>query len=129
MKTFRVLLLMIVAMTTVAGHAHAQELDGVMQQIAGAWTRNDEKSLSRLIARAGASIETDAGRLGPLGARQAAAILRILFDERATQDVRTRQAQAVGGTPRKAYAELVWTTMAPETTQPVRVVVFVELVL
>ena len=129
MKTFRVLVLMIVATMTVAEHAHAQELDGVMQQIAGAWTRNDEKSLSRLVARAGASIETDAGRLGPLGSRQAAAILRILFDERATQDVRTRQAQAVGGTPQKAYAELVWTTMAPETTQPVRVVVFVELVL
>ena len=125
----RVLALVALTLGASAARAHAQELDGVMQRIAGAWTRNDEKAIAGLISRAGASIETDAGRLGPLGARQAAAVLRIIFDESLTKDVRTRQSQSVGGEPPKAYAELIWTTMAPETTQPVRMVVFVEFVL
>lgn len=128
-RTIRIAGLLAVALTATATRAHAQQLDIVMKQFAGAWTRNDEKVIAALIARDGASIETDAGRLGPLGARQAAAVLRVLFDERATRNVQTRQTQSVGGTPQKAYSELIWTTVAPETTQPMRITVFVELVL
>lgn len=128
-KAIRIAGLLALIVMAAAAQAHAQQLDGVMKQFSGAWTRNDEKAIAALIARDGASIETEAGRLGPLGARQAAAVLRILFDERMTREVRTRQTQSVGGTPQKAYAELVWTTVAPETTQPMRIVVFVELVL
>jgi hypothetical protein len=128
-KMIRLLTLVAIAISMSAAHAPAQELDGVMRNFASAWTRKDEKAVAALIAREGASIESDAGRFGPLGARQAAAVLRALFDERSTVDVRVRQSQTVGGSPKKAYAELVWMTLAPATTEPVRVVVFVEFVL
>ena len=128
-KLIRWLTLMAIAVTISAARAQAQQLDGVMKHFTAAWTRKDEKALAALIAREGASIESDAGRFGPLGARQAAAVLRTLFDERSTVDVRLRQTQTVGGNPKKAYAELVWMTLAPETTEPIRVVVFVEFVL
>jgi hypothetical protein len=128
-KMIRLLTLVAIAITTTAAHAHAQQLDGVMKHFTAAWSRKDEKAVAALIAREGASIESDAGRFGPLGARQAAAVLRMLFDERSTVDVRLRQSQTVGGNPNKAYAELVWMTLAPETTEPIRIVLFVEFVL
>lgn len=129
LNKIRLLTLVAAATATLAPRAHAQELDGVMRSFTSAWTRKDERAVAALIAREGASIESDAGRFGPLGARQAAAVLRVLFNEKSTVDVRTRQSQTVGGNPRKAFAEVVWTTLAPETTEPVRIVVFVEFVL
>jgi hypothetical protein len=125
----RLAALVVIALTASAERGHAQQLDGVMKNFTAAWTRKDEKAVAALIAREGASIESDAGRFGPLGARQAAAVLRLLFDERSTVDVRLRQTQRVGGNPQKAFAELVWMTLAPETTEPMRIVVFVEFVL
>ena len=100
-----------------------------MSRFSGAWRQNDDKGIAAMIAREGATIETGEARLGPLGARQAAAVLRSLFEGRDTRSVQTRQMQDVGGTPQKAYAEVIWTTLAPETTQPLRVIVFVEWVL
>lgn len=116
------------AILATSAPASAQDMDVAMYRFASAWRRNDTKAISALIAREGASIETDAGRFGPLPARQAAAILRTLFGERETTDVRTRQFQSVGGTPQKGYAELIWTSVAPETTEALRLVVFVEFV-
>jgi hypothetical protein len=117
-----------IAMLATSTPAPAQDLDAAMFRFTSAWRRNDSKAISALIAREGVSIETDAGRFGPLGARSAAAILRTLFGERETTDVRTRQFQGVGGQPQKGYAELIWTTMAPATTEALRIVVFVEFV-
>ena len=128
-KAIRLLVLMMLATAATATHAHAQQLEAVMSRFSGAWRQNDDKRIAALIARDGATIETNDGRLGPLGARQAAAVLRSLFEGRDTREVRTRQMQDVGGTPQKAYAEIIWTSIAPETTQPLRVVVFVEWVL
>ena len=121
-------MLLAIALLAAATSARAQEMDVAMYRFANAWKRNDTKAISALIAREGVSIETDAGRFGPLGARSAAAILRTLFGERETTDVRTRQFQGAGGTPQKGYAELVWTTMAPATTEALRIIVFVEFV-
>src|SRR5688572_17701816 len=98
----------------------------MMTRFSGAWRQNDDKVIAGLIAREGATIETTDGRLGPLGPRQAAAVLRTLFQGRDTRSVQTRQMHDIGGTPKKAYAEVIWTTLAAETTQPLRVVVFVE---
>jgi hypothetical protein len=128
-KAIRLLVLMTLATAATATHAHAQQLEAVMSRFSGAWRQNDDKGIAALIAREGATIETTDSRLGPLGPRQAAAVLRSLFEGRDTRGVRTRQMQDVGGTPQKAYAEIIWTTLAPETTQPLRVVVFVEWVL
>ena len=127
-QVIRRTILLAIALVATSTAAQAQDLDGAMSRFAAAWRRNDYKAIAALIARDGASIETDAGRLGPLGPRQAAAVLRVLFSERNTTQVRTRQLQDVGGNPQKGYAELVWTTMAPATTEPLRVVVFIEFI-
>jgi hypothetical protein len=127
-QVIRYSILLALAMAITATAAQAQDLDGALSRFASAWRRNDYKAIASLIAREGASIETDAGRLGPLGSRQAAAVLRALFSERNTTQVRTRQLQDVGGDPQKGYAELVWTTKAPATTETLRVIVFVEFV-
>lgn len=129
LNAIRMVTVLAIALTASAERVHAQQLDGVMRNFTAAWSRKDEKAVAALIAREGASIESDAGRFGPLGARQAAAVLRVLFDARSTVDVRLRQTQQVGGNPQKAFAELVWMTLAPETTEPIRIVVFVEFVL
>ncbi len=100
-----------------------------MNRIAGAWRQNNDKAIAALISSDGASIETGSGRLGPLGPRQAAAVLRMLFDERTTQEVSMRKIQEVGGDPPRAYGEVVWVALRPQTTQPTRVVVFVEMAL
>ena len=124
----RTLFMAALALGLFAVPARAQQLEQVMRQFAGAWRDHNDKALAAMIARDGASIETPAGRLGPLGPRQAAAVFRMLFEERATQNVSTRQVQEVGGTPQKAYAEVIWTSTMRETTQSSRVIVFVELV-
>jgi hypothetical protein len=125
-NAIRLFILITLATAATASHANAQQLDAAMSRFSGAWRQNDDKGIASLIARDGATIETSEGRLGPLGARQAAAVLRSLFEGRDTRSVRTRQMQNVGGTPQKAFAEVIWTTLAPETTQPVPVIVFVE---
>jgi hypothetical protein len=120
--------LIAVAVCAAAEPARAQQFDRAIKNFSNAWTRNDEKTIANMIGREGASIDGPAGRLGPLSGRQAAAVLRHLFDDKITRDVRVRQTQSIGGDPEKAYAEIVWTTLAPETTQPTRVVIFVEFV-
>ena len=100
-----------------------------MNRIAGAWRQNNDKAIAALISSDGASIETGSGRFGPLGPRQAAAVLRMLCDERTTQEVSMRKIQEVGGNPPRAYGEVIWVTLRPQTTQPTRVVVFVEMAL
>ena len=129
-QLFRQTIFMVLAIVATSRAAQAQDLDDAMERFASAWRRSDYKAIASLIARDGASIETEAGRLGPLGSRQAAALLRVIFSERNTTQVRTRQFQGGrgGGTPQKAFAELLWTSVAPATTESLRIVVFVEFV-
>lgn len=128
-NAIRLLMLMALAISATAVRADAQQLESAMSRFSGAWRQGDDKAIASLIARDGATIETGDGRMGPLGARQVAAVLRELFEGRDTHGVRTRQMQDVGGSPQRAYAEVIWTAVAPETTQPMRVVLFVEWVL
>lgn len=109
--------------------AHAQRLDDVVFQVVEAWARGDAKALAALSAREGIAIEGREVRTGPLGSRQAAAVLRRIFDDRETVAIRPGMVQMVGGSPRRAFLEITWVARAPETTQPERSKVFVELVL
>jgi hypothetical protein len=109
--------------------AHAQRLDDIMLHVADAWSHRDTRALVALSAREGISIETRDARTGPLGARQAAAVLRKLFEERETISIRPGMMQVVGGSPRRAFCEITWITRAPETTEPERATIFVELVM
>ncbi|MGQ0560646.1 MAG: hypothetical protein ACT443_02080 [Gemmatimonadota bacterium] len=108
--------------------AEAQRLDDIVEIIAFAWSHADARTVVAMAAREGIQIETRAGRMGPLGARQAHAVLRRLFDERETVSIRPGMVQMVGGTPRRAFGEITWLSRAPDTTQPERLTVFLELV-
>ena len=109
--------------------AQAQRLDDIVLHFADAWAHGDARALVALSAREGISIETRDARSGPLGSRQAVAVLRRHFEERETISIRPGMMQVVGGTPRRAFCEITWITRAPDTTEPERATIFVELVL
>ena len=67
--------------------------------------------------------------LGPLRARQVAAVLRELFERSETIQVRRLSAQIVGGQPMSAFGEITWMMQPRGTTIPERVTVFVAWVL
>lgn len=111
-----------------ASDAHAQRLDDIVDIVRFAWSQNDAKAVAAMSARGGVSIETKDGRLGPLGARQANAVLRRLFDDRETVSMRIGRTQIVGGSPKRAYSEITWVSRVPDTTETERVTVLLELV-
>lgn len=121
------LLLLMAALRTTS--AHAQRLDDIVLHVADSFARGDAKTLAALVWRNGVSIETGSDRNAPLGPRQAAAVLRRLFDDRVTVSAKPGITQIVGGTPRRAFAEITWVTRAPDTTQPERSTIYLELVL
>jgi hypothetical protein len=108
--------------------ANAQRPDVIVEAIAMAFTQGQAKMLVALAAHQGISIETSEGQMGPLGARQATAVLRALFGDRQTVSVRPGSTHVVGGSPPRAFTEFTWVTRAPDTTQPERNTVVLELV-
>lgn len=111
-----------------AGAAAAQDLDQVLDRFAGAWHRGDAGAIAELVSHNGVSIDVGAGAIGPLGPRQAAAVLRRLFDERETTIVRAGIAQIVGGTPPRAFGEVVWSARSRGTTESENATIFLALV-
>lgn len=128
MRNLKILSLLIALMLAKASAAQAQRLDDIVDIIAFAWSHGEAKALVAMAARDGIYIETREGRMGPLGGRQAGAVLRRIFEERETVALRPGMVQIVGGAPRRAFAEIAWLTRAPDTTQPERLTVFLELV-
>lgn len=108
--------------------ARAQRLDDIIEILTFAWSQGDTRALAAMASREGISIETSEGRMGPLGARQASAVLRRLLNDRETVSIRHGQTHEVGGSPRRAFSEIRWITRAPATTQPERLTIFIELV-
>lgn len=121
--------LLLALMLFKAPSAQAQRLDDIVEIIAFAWSHADGRTLVAMAARDGIQIETRDGRMGPLATRQAAAVLRRIFDERETISIKPGMVQMVGGTPRRAFGELTWVSRAPDTTQSEQLTVFLELVL
>jgi hypothetical protein len=128
--TRRALPLLFLLLIASAGSARAQEpeLERVLDRLADFWARGNAQGVATLVAEAGLSLEIDGAAIGPLHRRQAAALLRRIFDDRQTVSVRTAMAQVVGGRPRRAFGELAWVTRARGTTVPEPRVVFLALV-
>ena len=108
--------------------AQAQRLDDIVEIIAFAWSHADVRTVVAMGAREGIQFETRDGRMGPLGSRQAHAVLRRVFNDRQTVSTRPGMVQMVGGTPRRAFGEITWITRAPDTTQSEPLTVLFELV-
>jgi hypothetical protein len=125
----RVMLALVICITLMkVTAAHAQRPDVIVDAIAMAFTQGQAKILVSLAARDGISIETREGQMGPLAPRQATAVLRALFGDRQTVSVRPGSTHVVGGSPARAFTEFTWVTRAPDTTQPERNTVVLELV-
>jgi hypothetical protein len=109
--------------------ASAQNVQVVVDRLTDYWARGDAASIAGLAAREGVSLDVDGRTVGPLSARQATALLRRLFDERQTINVRMMSAQIVGGRPSRASGEISWMMRPRGTTIPEKTSVFVALVL
>lgn len=112
-----------------AAPAAAQNVRPTVDDLAGSWRRSDAGSIAASVSRSGVSVEIEGDRHGPLNARQVSAVLRRLFDERETVEVRAGAARVVEGSTGRAYGELVWTARMRGTTEPQRATVFLALVL
>jgi hypothetical protein len=127
----RVLFCVIAGLTLAVSGARpaaGQDLQQTLERAAAAWHRGDAAGLASLAARAGISIDVDGRSVGPVGQRQAAAIIRRLFDDIESVGVRTRMVRGVGGDPPRAFGEFAWTTKIRGTTIPDDATVFVALI-
>lgn len=125
----RRLMLAVAATLVVAAPGRAQNVRPVVDDVARSWSRGDAGSIAAAASRSGVSVEVDGDRSGPLRSGQVSAVLRRLFDERETLEVRTGMAKVVEGSKGRAFGEIVWTARMRGTTQPQRATVFLALVL
>lgn len=100
----------------------------MMARVGMYWARGDAGELVALAGRGGIALEVRGERIGPVSARQAAAVLRRVFDGRETLSIRHGMAQVVGGSPPRAFGELTWVARAAGTTIPERSTVLFALV-
>jgi hypothetical protein len=107
----------------------AQNLEAVVNRLADYWAGGDATSVAAMAARGGIRLNIEGKSVGPLAVRQATALLRDLFEERETINVRKMTPQIVGGQPPRAFGELSWMMRARGTTIPERTSVLISLVL
>lgn len=122
--------LMLAVALSLSGSAalSAQGLEPVLRRVASAWHKGDARAITALRANSGISLDVDGTSVGPLGDRQAAAVLRRMFEDRESVSATPRVGRAVGGQPARAFGEITWTTRARGTTIPERANLFVAFV-
>jgi hypothetical protein len=108
--------------------ATAQPVKTALEQVAAAWAKGDANAVARHAAPAGVALEVDGSTAGPFPPRQAAAVLRRVFEDRETVTVQVGLAKEVDGEPARGFGELNWLVRVRGTTIPERVSVFVALV-
>ena len=109
-----------------AAPAHAQNPAQALERIANAWHKGDANAITALAARAGISVDVDGRAVGPLAGRQAAAVLRRVFDDRESVSARTSMSRATGND--RAFGEISWSMKARGTTIPEKATIFVALI-
>jgi ketosteroid isomerase-like protein len=98
-----------------------------MTSVASAWSRGDVDALANLASRQGITLEVDGTHVGSISARQVAAVLKRVFDDRRTIKATAGTSRMLPGTSSRAYAEVVWERRARGTTESERVNVFFAL--
>lgn len=106
------------ALLAVATTARAQELKPAAQRLATAWARADVNTLGNQVARSGLSLDVGGERVGPVVGRQAAAMLKRVFDERETMSASVGAAREMHGENRRAFVEITWVTRSRGTSIP-----------
>ncbi len=110
---------------TALTQASAQSVEAVMDQFTSYWASGDASAIAELAAENGITLDLDRKHSGPLRERQVAAVLRNLFEQRETIQVRRLAPQMVGGQPPRAFGEVTWMMQPRGTTIPEKVTVFV----
>ena len=128
MRTLRAISVITLALCLAPATAHAQELERTLERFAAAWGRGDADHLVAMAVEGGVVIETGDDPMGPLGRRQAAALLRRVFTDRETVSFRTDIVRQVASNPASAFSELVWISRAEGTRIPESRRVFLALV-
>jgi uncharacterized protein (TIGR02246 family) len=124
----RALLLPLALLLFAVSSAQAQDLESVMDRFESWWARGDASAIAGLAARDGITIDLDGKPLGPLGGRQISALLKRLFDDHETIQVRKLVTQVMGGRPARASSEISWVMRSKGTTIPEKTSVFIALV-
>lgn len=124
----RVAIMVAAPLLIAAPRAAAQDLQQTLERVAAAWHRADAAVLAAAGAAAGIAIDIDGSSVGPLGPRQAAAVLRRVFEDRESLAVRPIMTRNIGGQPPRAFGELSWSTRARGTTVPATAKLFVAFV-
>lgn len=127
--SLRFALLAAVVLAFGARPGYGQDLGPTLDRVAAAWHRGEASALISLAARGGVSLDVDGRAVGPLGQRQAAAVLRRVFEDRESVRARTSMSRIVGGDPARAFGAISWTTRARGTTIPEHSTLFVAFVL
>ncbi len=119
-------MLLAIAATNVAAQQDST-LDRAMSRLVRQWAEGNAAGLAALASDDGLSIELDGRPLGPLHARQAAAALRRLFDQRETISIYPGMSGQVAGDANSAFVEFDWLVRMSGTTIPEHVTVFLAL--
>lgn len=121
--------LVVAALSVLSGvPAAAQDLEQTLERVAAAWHKGDVATITALAARAGISVDVDGRSVGPLGPRQAAAVIRRVFEDRESMSARSGMTRVVGGQPARSFGVVDWTTRARGTTIPEQSTLFVAFV-
>ena len=107
-----------------AAQATQSDLQSSFRAVALQWARGDASAVVRHMTPGGLSIDVSQGPMGPLGARQAAALLRQLFEQGETVGVTFGMLERVGGTPPRAFGAITWTTRPHGTQVPIERTVY-----
>jgi hypothetical protein len=123
----RALSTVVLALFVAHSHGHAQSVNAFIAKVATAWSRGDVDAITAAIHPAGIALEVEGTHVGAITPRQAAAVLRKVFEDRETIRATAGAARLLPGDDRRAYAEIVWERRARGTTQPQHVNVFIAL--
>ncbi|MEX2282018.1 MAG: hypothetical protein WEE89_06005 [Gemmatimonadota bacterium] len=112
-----------------ADSAAAQKFEPVLERFVSYWARGDEDGIAALATRQGIQLDFNRKEMGPLAGRQAAALLRRLFEDHETINVRLMTSRSLDSQPKRAFGEISWMMTPRGTTIPEKTSVFVGLIL
>jgi hypothetical protein len=123
----RILLVALVCTAAAHAPAHAQDVNAFMTKVASAWTRGDAGALAAFANPQGITLEVEGTHVGSITPRQAASVLKRVFDDRETLRATPGAVKRLPGNNARAYAEIKWERRARGTTQPEKINVFIAL--
>lgn len=118
------LVLLAIPVAVSAQDPQNRALGDTFRSVARQWATSSPNAVARHLSPEGVQVDLSGGPMGPLGERQATALLRQLFEEDETVRVELALLQRVGGNPPRAYGSIIWLTRPRGTEALVRRTVY-----